>query len=410
MKSSCALFFKRGNFKEVAFSFSGEDSNGGIRPFFLFKEPFIMYYLNFMQSTELFSLWQKNWPSMSPTAIIITALILVLCIAGLVVYTLVNKIERKRKQEEASRDRFNELSIKNELDVFETELLRKMLRQADIHAFDAVFENMDLFERCVDKELSYAAANPGSFDDIREHAMSISRIRDKLGYQSLSPEKALLSTRELGSGQHASVRSLTASAQESFAASVVNVNELEIVIKMLPKDGEVRVVKKGDTLAVLFTRSGDAEYSFQTTVIDLRSQAQGVFVVQHPTELKRRQLRGNVRIDVKLPLKLRIIRSDVKDFPTDVQEVQMLDLSAGGVCFKGSKALHEGDTISVSFDLPTGSFRGIVGRVLRIAEVNRKGDPTLFKHHVQFINIDRPSSDKIVRHIFNKLREESQWR
>jgi c-di-GMP-binding flagellar brake protein YcgR len=145
-------------------------------------------------------------------------------------------------------------------------------------------------------------------------------------------------------------------------------------------------------------------------VLDVRSAAQEVLMVQHSSQLHRRQLRNFVRLDVKHPLKFRVIRSEIPDFSTEQCDAQMMDLSGGGLSFKYEKLLHVGDTLSINFDLTTGPFRGVVGKIRKIDELVKKDEILFYKHHVQFVDMEETLSEKIIRYIFERQREESQWR
>jgi c-di-GMP-binding flagellar brake protein YcgR len=128
--------------------------------------------------------------------------------------------------------------------------------------------------------------------------------------------------------------------------------------------------------------------------------------------LKRNQLRQYVRIEASLPVKFRIIRSESnenKDFCDRMSQAKMSDISGGGLSFLFEKPLTPGDILSVNFQLPGASFVGIAAKVLRVSLQEGK-TATFYKHHIQFSGIESRQRDQIVRFVFEKQRQLSQWR
>lgn len=87
----------------------------------------------------------------------------------------------------------------------------------------------------------------------------------------------------------------------------------------------------------------------------------------------------------------------------------MSDISGGGLSFLHEQSLRLGDLVSLSFDLPGQVFAGITGKIVHLTLLEGKG-AQVFKHHVQFVNIDQRKRESIIKYVFEKERQLSQLR
>jgi c-di-GMP-binding flagellar brake protein YcgR len=92
-----------------------------------------------------------------------------------------------------------------------------------------------------------------------------------------------------------------------------------------------------------------------------------------------------------------------------VLEGRMLDLSGGGTCARFGSPIPQGFRLSVNFDLPGQSLRGVQSEVMRMASVIR-GNREDFEHNLKFMNMETAAQEKIVRYVFEKQRIDSQMR
>jgi c-di-GMP-binding flagellar brake protein YcgR len=144
----------------------------------------------------------------------------------------------------------------------------------------------------------------------------------------------------------------------------------------------------------------------------LRADGDGVIEVLHSVDMRRNQLRQFVRIEVNLPLKLRLIRTaDPNSSPVPlgtVVEARMADISGGGMSFLCDRSLRPGDLIAATFSLPSCNFATVSCKVLRVSLQEGK-TRTHYRHHAQFVNLETARRDAIVRFVFEKMRLLSQW-
>ena len=129
--------------------------------------------------------------------------------------------------------------------------------------------------------------------------------------------------------------------------------------------------------------------------------------------LKRNQLRQYVRLDYNGLLKLRLI-STASDSTSSVRrgeiiECKFSDISGGGCSFVSERQLRPGDIVSLTFALRDNNFAGVAGKILRTS-LHDSVSKTLYRHHVQFADLDQRRRDAIVHYVFEKQRQQNQVR
>jgi len=174
---------------------------------------------------------------------------------------------------------------------------------------------------------------------------------------------------------------------------------------------EIRRLTPGQAVRFAFARQNDGLYGIQEVVV--RADKQGFIDLLHTLTLKRNQLRQYVRIETGLPVSFRLIgtqdpeKSEVKIGTT--MNAKLLDISGGGLSFLFDRSLRLGDTVSLTFNLPGAPCAGVVGKIVHLTLREGK-EKTMFKNHVQFVNIEPRKRERIISYIFEKERQINQWR
>jgi c-di-GMP-binding flagellar brake protein YcgR len=165
----------------------------------------------------------------------------------------------------------------------------------------------------------------------------------------------------------------------------------------------------GQTVRLAFARRSDGMYGIAVKIFRVKGSTIDFY---HTMEMKRNQLRQFVRVDVNLPLKFRIIKTENEESKKQIgklNEGKIVDISGGGLSFLFSRPLVPGDIVSFKFQLTTAHFSEIDAKILRVS-IQESKTATCYKHHVQFINIEQKLREKIVKYIFEKQRQLCQWR
>jgi c-di-GMP-binding flagellar brake protein YcgR len=274
-----------------------------------------------------------------------------------------------------------------------------------------LFQSITVFEKCVDREIAGLIGRRAAAETLDEADRLISSIRQKIGFMHVPLEHPLVSTRNLALGQVGSIYGRDSGSPLVRKASVSRRDERTFTLQYKADQEEMVRIAPGDEIRFAFARHNDGLYGIALRVAE--SDGAGHVVVYHTTDVRRNQLRQYVRIETSLPLKLRLVqtRDEERGAVARGQRVEgrMADISGGGLSFLCEQMLKPGDLVSVSFALPNARFSGVSCKVLRIGLQEGK-TTTYYKHHAQFVHIEDRKRDAIVRYVFEKQRQISQWR
>ncbi len=273
-----------------------------------------------------------------------------------------------------------------------------------------VFQSLQLFEACVDAEIRSLMESGAEFDEKKMRGL-FSDLRLKMGFSNLPLELPLASTRNISVGQAGSLFSAGNNKIIFRKVTVSDNTAFYLTIKYNVEKEEVRRLAPGQSVRFAFARQNDGLYGIQAVIS--RADNQGFIDLLHTLEMKRNQLRQYVRIETSLPLSFRLLstqdpeKSEVKTGA--VMNARLADISGGGLSFIFERSLRLGDTVSLNFNLPGAPCAGIVGKIVHLSLKEGK-EKTLFKNHVQFVNIEPRKRERIISYIFEKERHINQWR
>lgn len=325
---------------------------------------------------------------------------------GLLVLLEIRRTNKKRREAVAiGWHYFDTSSTTKGLLPAEKELLRKIAQTGLITSADLIFESASIYDESLEEWLRLN----GTRMQKDETLWAVLRgLRHKLGYSQMPSEVPLTSTRQFPQGCPVMLK---APGDKTVKGSLVEVNEKIWLVSC------EQLALLGGTAEVEahVLRPGDAEYQVRVPVLGLRHGA-GTLQLGHTRDLKRKQLRSWVRIDVNIPCRITIVAApdkteeDEMGLPVGlVLEGRMLDLSGGGTCARFPTPIPQGHRLSINFDLPGASLRGIEATVIRMAPSRRNGRED-FEHNIKFSGIETTLQEKIVRYIFDKHRLDSQTR
>jgi hypothetical protein len=252
---------------------------------------------------------------------------------------------------------------------------------------------------------SGAAEPDGAADQV------LSELRRKLGFSHLPLEHPLMSTRNITIGQTGSLFGKEGNRPLFNKVSVADNNSFFFTIQYNVDKEEVYRIAPGAVVRFIFARQRDGLYGVQVKVANVKEA--GVIDLLHTMEIRRNQLRQHVRIETNLPMRFRLLSTKDPE-KSEVQRGQLVstrmsDISGGGMSFVCEQSLRLNDLISLNFDLPGTSFAGISGKIVHLTLREGKGG-ALVKHHVQFVNMEPRKRELIVKYVFEKERQLSQWR
>jgi c-di-GMP-binding flagellar brake protein YcgR len=354
---------------------------------------------------------QIGWRGASWTAIGV----ILLAIGGGSVALLLVYLGKRRNQQrdyEALADRrFLDTAERFGLSQQQVHTARELLQFERTLEPQVILQSVSVFERCVDRAIQ-AMVSAKADDTERQTANDlISGIRQKAGFAQLPLEHPLASSRNVEIGQSGSLFGADHRNPLIQRATVVQSNEFYFTLQYDIEHEDAIHLAPGHEIKFTFARRNDGMYGVPVRV--MRVDGRGNIDVGHTLSLRRNQLRQYVRIEASFSAKARLIRTDEPDSNQvkrgESVDAKLSDISGGGLSFLCERSFRAGDVITLSFSLPNARFAGVASKVLRISLQEGK-TVTYFKHHVQFVDIDQRKRDQIVKYVFEKQRQISQWR
>jgi c-di-GMP-binding flagellar brake protein YcgR len=351
-----------------------------------------------------------GWRQASLTLIAGLLVVIAVILIFLALYYYRRTFIDKKEKHLVDEEQFEAACDRTGVTATEKSKIRNLMRHENMMQPQVIFQSVSVFEKCIDMEVKRVlSAAPG--DEVLQSENNIlSSIRRKAGFQFIPQEHPLASTRNIALGQVGAVFGANHRVPVISRVSMVEKDEFTFVLQYdADKEDQVKI-EPGNLIKFAFTRQGDGMYGIQVRVKEVEAGSLRLF---HTLELRRNQLRQFLRVDLNLPIKIRMLKTaDPKNSALaggEIMETHMADVSGGGLSFLCEKSLKPGDVISVSFSLPAGSFSGVMCKVLRIGLQEGK-TRTLYRHHIQFVNLETRKRDLIVKYVFEKQRQINQWR
>ncbi len=347
-----------------------------------------------------------DMPVASPFLISFVFAMFILLIIFVLIFISYQEKQRKRTQEQHSEHQFLRQCERFGLSANEVFSLRNYLKKIKVVTYPAVFQSVSIFEEAVANECAELIGKWGFTAKAEASTVLIRTIRKKLGYDALLREIAMSSTRNIEVGQQFDLVSAIDHNNRITDAISLESTELALSIRYRPENASFKP-EVSQKLFIQYTRTGDGVYTIPVDVLDV-DDVSHIIQVPHTNSFDRQQFRDFVRMQVDLPLQCRLLHrtKSTKNAPLGalIENCAMLDISGGGMAFIADEELKKEDRLSLSFTL-AGKKYVLKGEVIGVVKRERRGD-VRYKHHVEFKDINRADSDAIVRHIFEKQREQ----
>lgn len=318
---------------------------------------------------------------------------------------------RRAENQDRSQNLFLETSIRLGLTEKEQDLLRSLVASQNVLEPHTIFQSLPLFEQCVEAEVNGLLRRDEQMRLDGPEEEILSALRRKLGFTHLPFEHPLLSTRNISIGQTGSLFPKEGRRPIFNRVVVVDNNSFFFTIQYNVDKEEYHRAVLGEKVRFIFARQNDGLYGVQVGVAQIREA--GAIDLFHTMEIRRNQVRQYVRIETNLPLRFRLLSTKDPD-KSEIQRGHLIttrlsDISGGGLSFVHEQSLRINDLISCNFDLPGVSFAGITGKIVHLTLREAKNGHSV-KHHVQFVNIEQRKREQIIKYVFEKERQLSQWR
>lgn len=348
----------------------------------------------------------------SPLGLALFGVFVISVMALLVVMEILRSDNRQREKVDIGWHYFTEMATAKRLNAAEIDILKRIVEAAELGSADMVFESSYIYEDSLEPFLN---ANAGRLEKDGHMYALLRGLRVKLGYAHLPTEIPIVSTRQLEEGMPLSLSDGEGGMTLKGRVSEVGERAWSAVL-----DEDIPpTVASGAAVDATMLRSNDGEYATRLTVAGTRLGNRTVHF-RHTRALERKQMRSWVRIDVNIPCRVTVMsKPEIPHPPPEghvqgpsvgmVLEGRLLDLSGGGACARFSSPIPQGHRLSLNFDLPGSSLRGVEAEVMRMVTVARAGRED-FEHNLKFQSMETAFQEKIVRYVFEKQRLDSSLR
>ncbi|MDG5814354.1 PilZ domain-containing protein [Chitinispirillales bacterium ANBcel5] len=348
---------------------------------------------------------QIGWNRATPGVIMGIVSVVTSGFVMLLVLHIRTQKKAKKISVEASRDAFSQYIQKAGLVDREEKILVEMSGEENPNL---LIQSSSFFERCIHNYVEKLISQNDSEKHLEVMNEQLGVIRKKLGHNFLPFEHPLVSTRNMSIGQRLSVHTHNGGELLNNALVVRN-EELSFYLSYRVEQEDVVDVGTGSMLNLCFTRHNDGIYNICAQV---RRSTPGCIEFFHSFDIKRNQLRQFMRLEVSFSVRFRLITT-VSPEHSDLAGIwlqgRVTDIGGGGLSIVYGKSFVPGDIFLLNIMLSNGTLSGVKAKLLRVSLIETN-DCTKYKHHLQFISIDSAGRDKIVRFVFEKLRQINQMR
>ncbi|WP_315114382.1 PilZ domain-containing protein [uncultured Clostridium sp.] len=180
-----------------------------------------------------------------------------------------------------------------------------------------------------------------------------------------------------------------------YKSDIQDISDSYAGISIPVREGVYLPLKKGELInGVYYTHKG--VYKFTTVVTGRKIDRIMMVLIDHPKKFVKIQRRNFVRVSIVSKACCSVIDTgrDVEFF-----DGYTLDVSAGGMKLSTYKELYVGNILAVSLLLKDEEIH-VKGKVIRVEKENKKNICG-----VSFIDVDDKTVEKIIRVLFQIMRE-----
>ena len=310
--------------------------------------------------------------------------------------------QRKRLQELAllrEEARFKLLMSEANLAARDRELLETFTESEDPGDNIPLLESRTEFEECLER---FRAEYPE-----HEALKKAPALRQKLGYGFANPRYAFDNTRMLTSGIKMRCRVTLPKREVSFVTTVIGVTERQFFIRPPTSKGKPVKLPPMRHVVLRVSRSEDAEYEFQVSMLGQMSNALMAISCAHTTDIHKMFFRNAPRVAVHQETQFYIVRQEVAAERTHTkfkaEESQFAlhgaiqDISLGGALVRVQLTANKPETGDMMvFRLPEAQIKeDLVTQVMGLSEQGKFECNV----HLQFVGLNELNRLKLNKYI-----------
>lgn len=190
-----------------------------------------------------------------------------------------------------------------------------------------------------------------------------------------------------------------------YASRIEDMTDNQLIVAMPMDSKRIPVIpRKGERLCALAV--GDqCRYRFFSEFYGAGSSDNQipVWYISRPQEVERHQNREFVRIQLNLPVCVRLV--DEEGTIMEPISTRMVDLSGNGICFVLDHAVKIGSKAAVELSaIPELEAGELMCQIARCTRIDREDGVTVYHVGASFQHLSRAISNKIVRYLFGVQR------
>lgn len=186
----------------------------------------------------------------------------------------------------------------------------------------------------------------------------------------------------------------------------INYEEESLLIAIPVIDGVYLTLNADDVIEQIFYDKKGNVFKYNTKIIKRVSDNKIPFYkVTFPYNIEKVQRRDYVRVNTAESMEYKLeekIKKYEKD-ETPYEKGLLLDLSGGGMRFKGSKEFPQGSIIKSNVKYENESIE-VRGKIVRIEKTEDKK----YIYGISFMDISNSAREKIIRLVFNIMRKQRE--
>ncbi|MFH1570600.1 MAG: PilZ domain-containing protein [Gemmatimonadota bacterium] len=351
---------------------------------------------SFRRILPYFRLQEGDAPWMYPWLVELVALVSLALLLLLVTVLVVRRIREYRH----TWSSFRECAGEHGLSAPQTELVRRIAREARMRHPLLLLTSVEAFDRRVGAYLERRRDHP----ERPAIVDSLAHVRRLLEFDRVPAGRPLRSTRELHPGQRLMVWPVKGGPSGFIHCVVAHRDDDAIVAVPLLRedDRHLQALEVGDRIKVRFWREHDTEYRFRSQILEANPETTSI-VVGHSDRLERIQKRDYYRLAVRFRLGLVAVPEDRLGAPEEIPagrrfEAIAADISGGGLGVTAEAVVPPGHVVVID-PAYTGPFpiAGLWCRV--VAQEQREGARWL---GLEFADISRERQTDLVNVIFQQ--------
>ena len=207
--------------------------------------------------------------------------------------------------------------------------------------------------------------------------------------------------------QRVQIRVRQGAEEQTYLTRIITLSGSSFLIAMPDSPEAESRLQPGVKLDVIAI-SHDGLYALSSEISDIKQvEGQTVLVMTQPSAPKRIQRRNYQRIDLAVDVRFRML-SGPDEMPSNPFAIATSkNLGGGGVLLSVGPSIPVKDYIELEIELPDGTVHAI-GRVVTAKPDEEQPDTTDVA--VEYLLIDKPERERIIRYVIEKQRTLGLWR